>query len=269
MPATPVSDHLAGLCAGPVAQSRPARLALAQRVADRVEARFGANLLFCALYGSVARETDGPYSDVELFCARRSGEMPCQVFEWIEAEIKVKLRVYTEAGLIAETAAVDAEWPLSHNKLFHHRLLVGHPGLLDKLQQIAVSADEAAFSTAITHLYLSEVFELTAKLYNLRGLASPAEMGLWPVLIKLLEQVSIILGMAERRCFSTRQQLLTEAVAWGVLPGAFPRLCQLALTGNYREDTPWDSLTEQLWTELGAFLQHRNALAPAAITAFH
>jgi kanamycin nucleotidyltransferase len=269
MPAAPASDQLAELCAGPVAQSRVARLALAQRVADRAEMRFGSDFLFCALYGSVAREADGAYSDVELFCACSSGKVPCQVYEWIEAGIKVKLRVYTEAGLIAETAMVDMEWPLSHNKIFHHRLLAGTPASLEMLQHLAANADAAAFAGAITHIYLAEVYELTAKLHNLRQAPDSATQGAGPVLIKLLEQVSIILGMAERRCFSTRQQMLTEAVGWRILPGAFPLLCQLVLAGNLQEGIRSDTLLEQLWQELGGFLRSRKVLTPSAISVFY
>lgn len=269
MPVAPAAAQTAELLAGPLAHDRYARLALARQVAERAAANFGEDLLFCALYGSVARETDGPFSDVELFCACRSGDTPCRVYEWIEAGIKVKLRVYTEAGLIAETAAVDTEWPLSHNKIFYHNLLAGSPALLTELRELATSADTAAFAHTITHVYLAEVYELTAKLYNLRHHAGAADKGAVQVLLKLLEHVAIILGMAERRCFSTRQRMLGEAVGWNILPGAFPQLCRLALSGNFAKGNKADGLVVQLWSELGALLQQRDLLQASAISGFY
>ncbi|MEQ1744354.1 MAG: kanamycin nucleotidyltransferase C-terminal domain-containing protein [Saprospiraceae bacterium] len=253
---------------GPASRSREARLALARSVADRVVERYGTKVLFCALYGSVARETDGPCSDVELFCTLSGGAAPCQIYEWLEGGIKVKLRVYTEAGLAQETANVDPEWPLSHNKIFFNHLLVGGPEPLERLRQQALGADPAAFAQAVTHLWLAEVFELTAKLYNLCATPDHQNQGTGPVLIKLLEQVATILGMAERRCFSTRQRMLAEAAAWGVLPGAFPVLCHKALAGNWQDGGPLEQQIHQMWLELGAFLRERDLLLPSAISPF-
>lgn len=263
-----VPSQLVALLAGPVARCRDLRLALAERIAKRTQVRFGSDLLFCALYGSVVRETDGDHSDIELFCACGSGEMPCQIYEWIEEGIKVKLRVYTETGLIEETLIVDTEWALSHNKIFYHRILIGSSDPLEKLQYLALNVEAYAFSEAITHIYLAEVYEMTAKLYNLFATPDFMKHGGGIVLIKLLEQVALILGLTERRCFSTRQRMLNEAIDWHVLPGAFPQLCQIALSGNWQEGTYLEPIVRQLWAELGAFLHEQNVLTSIPILSF-
>lgn len=268
MAALHIQEPLTGLCAGPVAAEREARVELAFSVARRLEGRYGPQLLFCALYGSVARQTDGPFSDIELFCAVDGEAHPCQVYEWLEGGIKVKIRVYSWAGLEAETSAVDPEWPLSHNKIFYHRLLLGEPSHLERLARIALAADDSAFTRAITRLYLAEVFELTAKLYNLCDGPVPHECGIGPVLVKLLEQVALILGLAGRACYSTRQRLLPEAVQRNLLTGAFPGLCSIALTGQWEDTGRLRQLTGELWQELSAFLVQGRLLNAAAINPF-
>lgn len=253
---------------GPVSRTPADRLNLARTVASRLQEFYGPQLLFCALYGSLARDTDGPFSDVELFCALPAGPEPCQVYEWIEGGIKCKVRIYTQAALEEETAMVDAEWPLSHNKIFHHRLLAGSPGLLDRLRGLATGVSDAAFATAITRVYIAEVFELTAKLFNLCRTPGQTPGAVGPVLIRLLEQVAIIVGMAERTCFSTRAHMLNEAASRKTLPGAYPDLCALALDGRWRDTERVGRLVEALWQDLRSFLQSRQLLLPTAIQSF-
>ena len=53
---------------GPQPRSRAERLALAQEIFERVLALQGDRLLAVGLYGSTARGTDGPYSDLEMLC---------------------------------------------------------------------------------------------------------------------------------------------------------------------------------------------------------
>ncbi len=57
---------------GPQPMERAERLRLAQAIADGVLEVHGEKLKAIGLYGSMARGTDGPYSDIEMFAVLRT-----------------------------------------------------------------------------------------------------------------------------------------------------------------------------------------------------
>jgi len=59
---------------GPQSLSHPQRLTIAQEIAERVKERFHPEVIAIGLYGSLAREDDGPYSDIELFGVLRTDQ---------------------------------------------------------------------------------------------------------------------------------------------------------------------------------------------------
>ncbi len=52
---------------GPQKLSHAERLAIAQEIAERMKVRFNPDLIAIGLYGSLARDQDGSYSDIEIF----------------------------------------------------------------------------------------------------------------------------------------------------------------------------------------------------------
>jgi kanamycin nucleotidyltransferase len=63
---------------GPQPMTHKARLALAYEIANQIHAHYGDTVLAIGLYGSLARGTDGPYSDIEMWCVLR-GEEPMRL----------------------------------------------------------------------------------------------------------------------------------------------------------------------------------------------
>jgi kanamycin nucleotidyltransferase len=57
---------------GPQLLPRTQRIAIAHEIAERVKERFPLEVFAIGLYGSLAREEDGSYSDIELFGVLRT-----------------------------------------------------------------------------------------------------------------------------------------------------------------------------------------------------
>ena len=53
---------------GPQPQTHSDRLDNMQRIAAALQAHYGARLLALGVYGSMARGSDGPFSDIEMHC---------------------------------------------------------------------------------------------------------------------------------------------------------------------------------------------------------
>jgi len=57
---------------GPLPLPHTQRMAIAHEIAEWVKERFPSEVFAIGLYGSLAREEDGPYSDIELFGVLRT-----------------------------------------------------------------------------------------------------------------------------------------------------------------------------------------------------
>lgn len=53
---------------GPRKKTSDERMQIAHSIAQQVIAKYGANVRAIGIYGSLARKTDGPFSDIELKC---------------------------------------------------------------------------------------------------------------------------------------------------------------------------------------------------------
>ena len=56
------------ICEGPQAQDRSERQRHFDEFVEKLYTLYPGHILIIALYGSMARNQDGPYSDIELFC---------------------------------------------------------------------------------------------------------------------------------------------------------------------------------------------------------
>lgn len=98
---------------GPQPVTRDHRLQIARQIAGRLRRHYGEQLLALGLYGSLARGTDGPYSDIEMHCVLHgSGIEFCH--EWSAGPWKAEVDVYSQDVLLAWAGEVDVDWPLTH-----------------------------------------------------------------------------------------------------------------------------------------------------------
>jgi len=98
---------------GPKPIDRTRRLELAREIAAQIRQHYGDHLLALGVYGSLARGTDGPYSDIEMHCVvRGSGVDKCH--EWSAGPWKAEVNVYSEDVVLQWASTVDGDWSLTH-----------------------------------------------------------------------------------------------------------------------------------------------------------
>ncbi|MCB0109681.1 MAG: nucleotidyltransferase domain-containing protein, partial [Caldilineaceae bacterium] len=84
---------------GPQPQSRHARMERVNALVEQLKADYGDRLLAVGLYGSTANDTDGPFSDIELFCVVQEKELDRKQV-WINEEGKIELDLYDPEAVV-------------------------------------------------------------------------------------------------------------------------------------------------------------------------
>ena len=97
------------MISGPQPATHPERLERAQAIAAKLMQKYRGRILALGLYGSMARGTDGPYSDIEMHCVLSRSRQQVN-YEWSEGPWKAEVNVYPAQVALEEASLA----PLAH-----------------------------------------------------------------------------------------------------------------------------------------------------------
>jgi kanamycin nucleotidyltransferase len=240
---------------GPQSLSHTQRLTIAHEIAERVKERFHLEVIAIGLYGSLAREEDGPYSDIELFGVLRADNYE-QRYEWCTPKWKAEVDLYGKQTLRERAARVNGLWPLTHSA-FQTVLPIEDPEhFFTEIRTIVQGSSEPLFREAIENLLVDDVFECIGKIRNAQALEITTAL---PTLVlKLVQAVAMVVGLANRQCYTTGTRVIAEAMALPDLPNGFRELGQIILEGDLRDGQQLGTACEHLWQGLNVWAQdHR------------
>ncbi len=229
---------------GPQPLTRAERLALVDEIAARVRQVCGDQLLALGVYGSVARGTDGPYSDIEMLVVLRSAGED-YVHEWCAGPWKAEVDFLSADMALREAARVEGRWPLTHGAWLHIRPLHDPTGFFETLRQAVLSQPEEAFRAAIRELIVGDIYEHIGKLRNARARGVGAELPL--LAVSLAQEGAYLIGLARRACYSGAARLFEESLAFPDRPAGYDALCAAVMAGELSDPERVGALCEGFW----------------------
>ena len=223
------------------------RLDLAERIAARLSARYGPSVKAIGLYGSLARNQDGLYSDSEMFCVLKgSGER--HNYEWCAGPWKAEVNVRGEEDLRQEAAQLDGEWSLTHGAFVHILPLMDSEHSFDGLRELVMHHAPENFRVIIEEELVFEIYELIGKIRN--AFIQKNTQALPTLAVLLAQQTAYILGLEHCYLYRTASSVLEEAVTLPDLPDGFQTLAHLVMTGELSDASMVASACETLWSGL-------------------
>lgn len=229
---------------GPMPMTREERARLAHEIAERALSVHGENIKAIGIYGSAARETDGPFSDLEMFCVLRSSGQDDDC-EWAVRAWKAEVNFLSEDVMLRDAAFVDGLWPLTHGKYFVVRSLYDPEAFFAELRSAAESPDRDDFRRAVCGVITGELYELAGKWRNVR-VQGPCTF-LPTLAIETATYGAMLVGPHHRRCFSTRALVLPEALGMSDRPAGFDALCRLVMAGDLSKPDAILCACESFW----------------------
>ena len=249
---------------GPEPQDHTARLHWLRQFLEQINARYPGKVLLAALYGSLARNEDGPYSDIELFCVIDQPGLDKDL-EWVYGCGKAEINLM---GLdVARRAAgeVDEYWALSAGQFGAARLLQGDAALLEELRSLALHPPVDQVHETIHAILVEELYEWMGKLRNSQA---SGELRGTPLLVcRFIEMTALMLGLAHRQTYTTGMSMLPESLSLPDFPDGYAALCNRVLTGELDDPAALAAGLEQLWSGLGEWL-HRHGLPTLSPSAW-
>lgn len=221
------------------------RMALVREIADRALAARREDVLAIGVYGSVARGTDGPYSDIEMVCVLRTrGEQ--DIVEWTTGPWKAEVDFYSQDVLLRKASEVDGEWPLTHGAYCHVFALYDPDHFFVKLRDVVLSQPEERFLEAMREVIVGELYEGIGKLRNARHSGHTA--GLPELALNMARYGAFLIGLANRRCYSSGTHVLEESLTLPGRPAGYDALCRMAMRGELSDPDRIAQACEVFWS---------------------
>jgi kanamycin nucleotidyltransferase len=238
---------------GPQAQTHDDRLSVLDRIVADLQRTYGNDLIAVGLYGSMGRGTDGPHSDIELFCVVDRLDLDFS-YEWVYGPGKAEVNIYSAEAMAAAAQEVEERWPLEAGAFANCRPLLGDPAYFAELKALALSPAKEKCDEMVRAMVVGELYEWMGKLRN--GLAR-GETSFVPTLAcDFVTYVALIAALVHRRLYSTGSTLLAESLALPDLPDGYDAACRLVMAGELSDAARNAAALEALWVGLGPWLTH-------------
>ncbi len=232
---------------GPGKVSREERMEIAYSIANQVLERYGSRVQAIGVYGSLARKTDGPFSDIEIKCILNAlDEDFC--YEWTAGDWKAEVNFDSAEHMIEEATIVDENWPLTHGQFFNILPIYDPEDFFSELKAKASSVDSSIFKEAICRTLVEEMYEYIGKMRNIE-IQGPQTF--LPILaMEIATAGAMILGLHNKQFFTTSSQILPEALSFSDKPEGYEVLCELVMSGNLTDPQQIIVMCDNYWGSL-------------------
>ena len=212
---------------------------LAQEIVTRIADRLGTALLLGGVYGSTARGSDTPWSDLELLFITRP-EAPLKKRCFMEAGVCVGTTVMAEPELLTLLSQPSDDWAFWMGVLEATRVLHGKAGQIDRWMTIGKTVPAVAFADYVQAHWPGYVVESYGRIHSClhRGNTDDLYCAVIEVLMEMQQVICLL-----------NQRWVTHDYAQG-----------LADTFDY-ESLPelWRELALSLWRERDPQVAAQNA----------
>lgn len=240
---------------GPRPMDRARRLDLAREIAAQIRQHYGDYILALGVYGSVARGTDGPYSDIEMHCVvRGSGVDICH--EWSAGPWKAEVDVYSEDVVLGWASEVDVDWALTHGACVEVLPIYDPTGFFSRLRDTALfSQPDQVFQETIHDVIIGELCERIGKIRNARAENNAACL---PYLaVELAKFGALLLGLVHRHLYTTSTRLFEQSLTLPGRPDGYDALCWMVMAGELTDPARIADAADAFWAGVETWAQKR------------
>jgi len=239
---------------GPQPYDHAQRMERAMEIVRQVCDHFGERLLALAIYGSLARGTDGPYSDIEIFCILKE-EGHSYTIEWSTGSWKAELNVFSPEKILDRAVEVEGDWAVSHGAVVAVLPIIDPTGFFPRLRGAVYSQPEQVFNEALKRLIVEEVYECMGKIRNAQ--ASHSLECLPSYALQIAHYGACLVGMANRYLYTTGSKVFPESLTLPGRPKGYDELCWIVMSGELNIPSKVLSTVEAFWAGLEAWAADR------------
>ena len=229
---------------GPIPYSHSERLERAEHIAARFQSYYDESLLAIGIYGSLGRGADGPFSDIEMHVVVKGDEIE-RAFEWSTGPWKAEVDVYSPDVFLARAGKLDALWSITQGAFVHVLPLYDPQRLFDRAAHIVFNHPSEDYNNLIREVLIGDLYEVIGKARNALAQGSTANLAAEAILAA--RYAACVVGLANRRLYSTGSLIFPESIGLPDRPTGFNDLLDLVMRGDLSDIRQVGQAIDALW----------------------
>lgn len=227
----------------------------AVEIATRFHQHYDKRTIAIGVYGSLARQMDGPYSDIEMFVVIE-GQGIWAPIEWATPDWKAEVDVCSADVLESQAAEVESDWPITHGAFKNIWAIYDPTEFFPRLEQSVDSHSDLAFQKQMEGLIVGEIFEVVGKIRNAVYKANADPLAAY--LTELTIYGARLIGLANRHTYRGYSLIFQDSLHLPNLPQGYRDLCGAAMCGDLRSPQLILELSDSFWDGVEAWARERN-----------
>ena len=221
------------------------RMALAEHIRNRAM-QMRDDVIAVAIYGSVARGDDGPYSDLEMMVVLESEGVDYS-HEWTAGPWKAEVNFLGRAVALAAAAELDGDWAMTKGQFAFALPLHDPQDLFSEYRRRVFAHTHDDMQECIRDLIVGEGYELVGKWRNMQV---TNDYSFLPTCATKLAQFGAwSLGLAQGKLYSTSARMLHESLQLSNRPSGYDALCQSIMHGALHPPSTMMAVCEDFWRD--------------------
>ncbi len=230
---------------GPQPFDHAERLRRAQEIAGRFSSHYAGRLLGGAFYGSLARGSDGPFSDIEMMFVV-AGEQFERNYEWSAGPWKAEVNVLSEDVFFAQARELDGDWPVTHGAFLYNAPFMDAGEIFAHGRAAALGHTDAEFNGLIGEVLVGDLYEAVGKVRN--GLALQRPELIAPFALAAARFGACLVGLSNRHVYRSGSTIYSESLALPGQPAGYDALARMVMAGRLDDPAQVAAAVNAFWS---------------------
>ncbi|QQE80625.1 kanamycin nucleotidyltransferase C-terminal domain-containing protein [Alicyclobacillus sp. SO9] len=237
---------------GPMPTSRQEKLDMIDEIVNRLLARYASAIVAIGVYGSIALESDGPFSDIEMYVIVQDGA-EVQGHEFVYEPFKIEVAVFQRTPFLNRARAVDDLWALTADSYINIKAVFDPDDFFLAVKSLPLDISDVTVEKIMREFVIWEPYETIAKLRNNYNAGNLNYISLGAK--DLSWRTAKLIGLANKQYYSTRAKTFEESLLARSKPDGYAELVQHIMNGSLSDRDHTYKLCEQLWNGLNDWLK--------------
>lgn len=231
----------------PFFTTRTEKLEMIHVLKNRLLSVHGDKLLAIGCYGSIALGKDEPYSDIEIHVITKE-LIHMKTPEFVYGKFKIEISLAEKEQFLEKAKAISASWAIKAGSFIHVLPVYDPSNLFEDIKTLPFASLNTSRERVMKEFIAWEPYETIAKIRNnyRNGNLDYLPIGA----SDLLWQTAKLIGLANKKYYSTRARTLEESVEMASIPFGYKELMLGMVAGQMADKEKTYRLCENLWSGL-------------------
>lgn len=236
----------------PFATSRKEKFDIINEIKERLLIAHPNNILAIGGYGSIGLKNDLPYSDIELHVIT-TDEVSINSHEFIYDKFKIEVSVKQKKEFFKQAIKVDDSWAVKAGVFINILPIYDPQNIFEEIRKLPLSVSDSAIRETMREFMIWEPYETIAKIRNNFMIRNYNYIPLGAK--DLIWQTAKLIGLANRKYYSTRARTLEESIKIDSKPNGYVELAKCVMSGELSNIEYVYQLCESLWNGLNEWYE--------------